>query len=50
MLRKRYWPGWIGSWIGRNVDPLVCEDSIVVVSFFFASCFAFERVYWFVRI
>lgn len=40
-LRRRYQPGWIGSWIGHDVDPLTCEDSIVVVRpflFLDASC------------
>ncbi|TFY81389.1 hypothetical protein EWM64_g2624 [Hericium alpestre] len=31
ILRPRYWPGWIGSWVGTDRDPLSCEDSIVVV-------------------
>ena len=30
-LRRRYWPGWVGSWVGTPLDPLECEDSIVVV-------------------
>ncbi|ETW79686.1 hypothetical protein HETIRDRAFT_419350 [Heterobasidion irregulare TC 32-1] len=29
-LRRRYWPGWVGSWVGTPLDPLECEDSIVV--------------------
>jgi hypothetical protein len=28
-LRPRYRPGWIGSWVGKKVDPQTCEDSTV---------------------
>ncbi|KAI0060102.1 hypothetical protein BV25DRAFT_1839864 [Artomyces pyxidatus] len=31
VLRPRYWPGWKGSWVGNDLNPLACEDSIVVV-------------------
>jgi hypothetical protein len=27
-LRLRYSPGWIPSWIGKNMDPETCEDAI----------------------
>ena len=29
MLRPRYHPDWVGSWVGTNEDPLDCEDSIM---------------------
>ncbi|KZT61007.1 hypothetical protein CALCODRAFT_464645 [Calocera cornea HHB12733] len=28
MLRPRYRPGWVGSWVGTNKRPEKCEDSI----------------------
>ncbi|CDO77758.1 hypothetical protein BN946_scf184993.g21 [Trametes cinnabarina] len=28
LLRPRYSPGWKPSWIGTNLDPTFCEDSI----------------------
>ncbi|KZT52438.1 hypothetical protein CALCODRAFT_475940 [Calocera cornea HHB12733] len=31
MLRPRYRPGWIGSWIGTKRRPESCEDSIGLV-------------------
>ncbi|THH04988.1 hypothetical protein EW146_g10020, partial [Bondarzewia mesenterica] len=31
-LRSRYAPGWVGSWVGTSLDPLECEDSIIVNS------------------
>jgi hypothetical protein len=27
-LRCRYKPGWTPSWIGTDLDPDICEDSI----------------------
>jgi hypothetical protein len=27
-LRPRFKPGWTPSWIGTNLDPRTCEDSI----------------------
>jgi hypothetical protein len=27
-LRVRYEPGWTPSWLGTNLDPTTCEDSI----------------------
>jgi hypothetical protein len=27
-LRDRYKPGWTPSWLGPNLDPTTCEDSI----------------------
>jgi hypothetical protein len=27
-LRTRYKPGWIPSWLGTNLDPDTCDDSI----------------------
>ncbi|CCM03476.1 uncharacterized protein FIBRA_05609 [Fibroporia radiculosa] len=29
-LRKRYYTDWTPSWIGKNVDPIFCEDSIML--------------------
>lgn len=55
-LRPRYWPGWMGSWIGKNVDPLTCEDSIVVVStrsilyLVFFSSFSYSPFRWVERL
>ena len=31
ILRPRYKPGWKPSWIGTNLDPTFCEDSIMSV-------------------
>ena len=31
VLRPRYEPGWEPSWIGTNLDPEFCEDSIMSV-------------------
>ncbi|KII88223.1 hypothetical protein PLICRDRAFT_175846 [Plicaturopsis crispa FD-325 SS-3] len=28
ILRRRYEPNWTPSWLGTNLDPLSCEDSI----------------------
>ncbi|KAJ7502453.1 kinase-like domain-containing protein [Mycena galericulata] len=28
MLRPRYKPGWVGSWVGTNKDPWNCEDGV----------------------
>nr|VWP01474.1 N/A [Ganoderma boninense] len=28
VLRRRYLPGWHPSWVGTNLDPTYCEDSI----------------------
>ncbi|KII88218.1 hypothetical protein PLICRDRAFT_110998 [Plicaturopsis crispa FD-325 SS-3] len=28
ILRRRYEPNWTPSWIGTNLDPMWCEDSI----------------------
>lgn len=30
ILRKRYSPDWKPSWIGTNLNPLFCEDSIAL--------------------
>jgi hypothetical protein len=27
-LRVRYEPGWTASWLGTNLSPTTCEDSI----------------------
>ena len=27
-LRERYQDGWNPSWLGTNIDPFFCEDSI----------------------
>ncbi|KAI0365105.1 hypothetical protein BV20DRAFT_1056735 [Pilatotrama ljubarskyi] len=32
-LRPRYTPGWKPSWIGTNLDPTFCEDSIMLVKY-----------------
>ena len=29
-LRKRYRPEWTPSWIGTNLKPLFCEDSVIL--------------------
>ncbi|EJT97889.1 hypothetical protein DACRYDRAFT_41023, partial [Dacryopinax primogenitus] len=26
MLRPRYHPGWVGSWVGTKKKPETCED------------------------
>ena len=31
LLRPRYKPGWKPSWIGTNLDPDFCEDSIMSI-------------------
>ncbi|KAI0365094.1 hypothetical protein BV20DRAFT_955031 [Pilatotrama ljubarskyi] len=31
ILRPRYWPKWRPSWLGTNLHPIYCEDSIVLV-------------------
>ena len=30
-LRPRYHPNWKPSWIGTNIDPMFCEDSISII-------------------
>lgn len=30
VLRARYRPNWRPSWLGTNLDPTYCEDSIMV--------------------
>ena len=30
-LRPRYHPDWKPSWIGTNIDPVFCEDSISII-------------------
>jgi len=30
MLRRRYHPGWVGSWVGTKKNPQKCEDSIPI--------------------
>ncbi|KAI0323329.1 kinase-like protein [Cubamyces sp. BRFM 1775] len=30
VLRPRYWPDWKPSWLGTNLHPAYCEDSIVL--------------------
>ena len=29
ILRRRYAPDWKPSWLGTNIDPFYCEDSIL---------------------
>ncbi|KAJ3001184.1 hypothetical protein NUW54_g6593 [Trametes sanguinea] len=29
VLRPRYWPNWRPSWLGTNLHPMYCEDSIM---------------------
>lgn len=31
LLRPRYAPNWEPSWIGTNLAPMFCEDSIVAL-------------------
>lgn len=31
LLRPRYSPGWKPSWLGTNLDPTFCEDSITSI-------------------
>ncbi|KAI0629606.1 hypothetical protein C8Q77DRAFT_296822 [Trametes polyzona] len=31
VLRQRSTPGWKPSWMGTNLDPMYCEDSIVLL-------------------
>ncbi|KAJ2986031.1 hypothetical protein NUW54_g9929 [Trametes sanguinea] len=31
VLRPRYWPNWQPSWLGTNLRPTFCEDSIVLL-------------------
>ena len=31
ILRKRYLPGWKPSWLGTNLDPLFCEDAVLLL-------------------
>ena len=31
-LRKRYKPGWKPSWIGTNLNPMYCEDSVILAA------------------
>ncbi|KAI8970998.1 kinase-like protein [Trametes punicea] len=31
ILRPRYWPDWRPSWLGTNLRPTFCEDSIVLI-------------------
>ncbi|KAI0365108.1 kinase-like protein [Pilatotrama ljubarskyi] len=33
VLRPRYWPNWKPSWLGTNLRPAFCEDSIVHVDY-----------------
>ncbi|KAI0669517.1 kinase-like domain-containing protein [Trametes maxima] len=33
VLRPRYWPNWKPSWLGTNLHPIYCEDSIVLVDY-----------------
>ena len=30
-LRTRYHPDWKPSWVGTNIDPMFCEDSIPII-------------------
>lgn len=30
ILRRRYHPDWHPSWVGTNLDPTYCEDSILL--------------------
>lgn len=30
VLRARYTPDWCPSWLGTNLDPTFCEDSIML--------------------
>jgi len=30
MLRRRYHPDWVGSWVGTSKKPQTCEDSIPI--------------------
>ena len=42
ILRRRYAPYWKPSWLGTDMDPFYCEDSIscrVIVSLFATICF-----------
>lgn len=34
LLRPRYAPNWEPSWMGTNLDPNFCEDSILLLVFF----------------
>lgn len=29
-LRRRYHPNWTPSWLGTNLKPLYCEDSVSI--------------------
>ena len=29
MLRPRYHPDWVGSWVGTDKNPVYCEDSVI---------------------
>ncbi|KAI0330367.1 hypothetical protein GY45DRAFT_1250953 [Cubamyces sp. BRFM 1775] len=33
LLRPRYSPEWKPSWVGTNLDPLFCEDSILLLDY-----------------
>ncbi|KAI9059877.1 kinase-like protein [Trametes sanguinea] len=33
VLRPRYTPGWKPSWKGTNLDPIFCEDSIMLLDY-----------------
>lgn len=30
LLRKRYSPDWKPSWLGTNLEPMYCEDSVLL--------------------
>ncbi len=31
LLRPRYSPNWVPSWLGRDISPMLCEDSITSI-------------------
>ncbi|KAI8971014.1 kinase-like protein [Trametes punicea] len=33
ILRPRYWPNWRPSWLGTDLNPMFCEDSIMQANY-----------------